>query len=805
MSLRFYFYLCFCLLVQQLPAQQAATADCPYGISGRVYDAETKEPLAYVSVQLEGTAEGIVTDEDGRFNLESLCEQEYDIAFSYLGYKTIKHHHDFHHPFIEIYLAPDEYLLESIVVEATSLQSGISTITTSRLSGQALEAVAAESFGDAVSEIAGVGTLKTGQNIVKPIIHGLHSNRVLLINNGLRHEFQNWGEDHAPEIDPSLIDNIEVVKGAATVRFGPDALGGVILVNPAKVELSSPLRGKLRLHGRTNGRAGEGTAELSKGFKWWSILGGGSWTKQGDLSAADYLLTNTGKEESGYYGELLVHPLAKLDIEASYSHFEQELGVLSGSVFGNLDDLRRAMVVDTPLYTLPFSYDINQPRQAVQHDLYKVGLRYIGEQQSLHLQYGYQINLRQEFGVRRGDAPNIDLELRTQSIDLDWNHPDLGALSGKLGAQWLKKANDNQPGTNTVPFIPNYDEQRLGVYLIESLPLGKSLLEVGLRFDQLESDITGREPDNTIYRNTVLYRNLSGTIGLQFPVGKQATFRSNLGTAWRAPNVAELYRFGQHSFFLEYGLWRYTINEDSDFVSTREGILDQNDREVPSEQGYKWINTYSLKTDKLELELTGYVNYISNFIYSKPAGITRTPRGSFVFFIYDQTDALLWGVDVSSRWTHSPQFTSEAKGSFLWSKQLSPADFFAAQPAPQLTYGLNYQPKISWLSEGQLQIRFDYTFEQFQHPRTITVEEFLFAGQEGIDRFTGDAADFDLLPPPPAFLLTNLRWTSSWKKLHYSLEARNLFNVSYRNYTDRLRYFADDLGRNFLVSLTYHL
>lgn len=802
MFLRFFGLCVFCLVVSGIIAQQTESVDCSYEIHGKVYDAATKEPLAFVSIQLNDTAIGTETTADGTFDILDLCEKEYDLTFSYLGYKTIQHHHDFHHPFLEIYLAPDGYLLESVVVEATSLQGGLETTTSDRLSGLELDAVASESFGDAVSEIAGVGTLKTGQNIVKPIIHGLHSNRVLIINNGLRHEFQNWGEDHAPEIDPSAIDNIEVVKGAATVRFGPDALGGVILASPTKVELSTPLQGKVRLHGRSNGQAGEGTLELGKGFKWWSIQGGGSWTKQGDLNAPNYLLTNTGKEENSYFGELRVHPFAKLDIEASYSTFEQKLGMLSGSVFGNLDDLRRAMQVDTPLYSQPFSYDLGEPRQEVQHDLYKASIRYLGEKQSLSVQYGYQINRRQEYGVRRIEAPNIDLELRTESVDVDWSHPSIGPLSGKLGAQWLKKANDNQPGTNTVPFIPNYDEQRLGVYLIESLELGETLLEAGLRYDIMESDITGREPDNTIYRNTINYRNLSGTIGVKLPVGEQATFRSNLGTAWRAPNVAELYRFGQHSFFLEYGLWRYTINEDFDIVSTSQGILDEEDREVPSEQGYKWINTYSLRQKNLRLEVTGYINYIENFIFSKPAGVTRTPRGVFAFFIYDQTDALLWGLDFQSEWTHSPAFTSKIGGSYLWSRQLNPTDFFAAQPAPQLTYGLTYQPKIPWMSDGRLQLLLDYTFEQSQHPRIITVEEFLFASQQGITRFNPGALDFDILPPPPAYLLTHVRWTSSWKNLQYRFEVRNLFDVSYRNYTDRMRYFADDLGRNFILTIT---
>ncbi len=478
---------------------------------------------------------------------------------------------------------------------------------------------------------------------------------------------------------------------------------------------------------------------------------------------------------------------------------------MSGSVFGNLEDIRQAFVVDTPLLTGPFTYDIDQPRQSVQHTAYKASAKYIGEKQALELRYGHQFNQRQEYGVRRINAPNIDLQLKTQSLDLEWSHPMIGALSGKFGTQYIKKANDNQPGTNTVPFIPNYDEERLGIYLIESMTLGKVQLEAGLRYDRLVADITGREPDNTIYRNTIDYQNISGTLGAKITLSEHASIQTNVGTSWRAPNVAELYRFGQHSFFLEYGLWRYTINEGSDFVSTSQGILDEEDRAVPSEKGYKWITSYTRQGEKLQWKLTGYVNYINNYIFSRPAGITRTPRGFFVFFIYDQADALFAGVDLDVMWKHSDKIESEVRGSFLWSKQLRPSDFLAAQPTPNLGYRFTYKPSIKALQDAQLQLRFDYTLSAYQHPRTISVEEFLFAAQEGIDRFSGGAKDFDLLPPPPSYLLTHVSWSHTSKRTQWRAELRNVFDVRYRNYTDRLRYFADDLGRNFLLTCTVRL
>ncbi len=794
-------YICIAALPFQLMGQKSDS--CNYVLEGKTFDLETSEALPFVNIQIEGTEIGSVTDENGYFRIENLCEKEYDLLFSYIGYKKLKHHHDFHHPFIEIYMAPDQVTLNSIVVEAEANQSDLQTMTASKLNSEDLDEVASESFADVASQITGVNTISTGQNVAKPIIHGLHSNRILIINNGLRHEFQNWGIEHAPEIDPSMIDNLEVVKGAGTVRFGPDALGGVILLNPPKVELSSPLEGKAEVIGKSNGRSYESNLELQKGFKWFTLMGGASYVKQGDLSAPDYLLTNTGKEEYSYYGGFRVHPFANLDIEGYYSRFNQQLGILRASNFGNLDDLQRALESEQPLIIDSFSYDITSPYQDVQHDLFKASAKYVGGQHAINIQYGYQINKRREFGVRRSDAPNINLELVTESIDLDYRHPDIGILSGKIGVQWQIQANDNQPGTNTVPFIPNFDQERLGVYLIETLNFDKSAIEIGLRYDYMDAYIVGREPDNTIYRNTVVYKSMTATLGYKTQLGEGETFRTNFGTAWRPPNVAELYRFGQHSFFLEYGLWRYTINEEFDVVSTSGGILTEEERPVPTELGYKWINTFEIQKPNFRAEITGYINYLENYINSRPAGLTRTPRGFFLFFINEQTDALFWGIDASAEVKHSKQLSSIIRGSYLWSRDVRRNSNFVGQPPMKLSYDVKFSPMIKGLDRNNFRLNLSYTFEPFQVPRILTIDEFLFANSNGINRFTEDSSNFDIAPPPDGFFLANFSWRASFQRLGWHFQVRNIFNTSYRNYTDRLRYFADDLGRNFILGLSY--
>ena len=802
MNLRIIIATCF-LLLGVLTLNSQSQEDCDFKIEGRVFDLLTKKPLPFVTIQVSGTIIGASSNDNGFFLIENICEKEDDLVFSSIGYKDTYHHHDFHHPEMEIYLAEEQYNLDGITVEAKKSEADLQSMSSSKLTGDDLKSVQSESLGDIANQFTGVGVLNTGQNISKPIIHGLHSNRVLVINNGIRHEFQNWGVDHAPEIDPSLSNEIEVVKGAATVRFGPDALGGVILVNPSKLEMSTPFKGNISLLGKSNGRSGEASVGLQKGFKWLSIAANAAFTKQGDLHAPNYQLTNTGKEDRSYSGRFRIHPSPEVDIEGYYSHVDQNIGILLGSTFGNLDDVERALESEIPLLTGPFSYEIRQPRQEISHDLFKLNGKYIGKHQSFGFQYGYQINKRREFGLRRGEAPTIDLELRTHSLDLNWFHPQIGPFTGKLGVQGLTQKNDNNPGTNTVPFIPNYDQKRLGIYLIETYEWGRNLLELGARYDYLDSYIVGREPDNTIFRNDLTYQNFSSTIGFKTHLPNRQTFRSNFGTAWRAPNVAELYRFGQHSFFLEYGLWRYTIDDRFDFVVTTEGILDEDDRPVDPEVGYKWINTYEIEKNNFRAELTGYINYVENFIMTSPGGITRTPRGVFIYYITDQANALFWGIDVTTELTHNPIFSSKLRGSYLWSKQISNDDFFVEQPPANLQYQLSVQPKIKGLNNLRILADVNYTFEQFQHPRILSFDEFINAFQLDIERFTGNAKDFDILPPPSGYLLANISVLTTWNNFEFQFGVKNLFNTSYRSNTDRLRYFADGVGRNVHFGLSY--
>lgn len=796
-------------LSSMLYAQSDRTSSgdsCIYHFEGYVRDIRSKQPLPFATVQIEGTNKGAVADERGHFSFDNLCQNEFDVVVSNVGYKQAVHHHDPYHDMPNIFLASDSITLQSITIEGKAQPGQLFSGTVESLSSDEIEKYHAQNLGDLVSNITGVSMLSTGQNVVKPIIHGLHSNRILIINNGVRHEFQSWGEEHAPEIDVSLIDHISVVKGAATVRYGPEALGGVLLINPPPMDLRTEWQGNVGFTGKSNGRSGESSFQLQKGYRRVALLAQASYLIQGDLQTPDYILSNTGKRESsiGLGGR---YHWRRLDFSAYYSHFAQNLGILRGSITGNLDDLVYAMEREQPQPTFPFTYAINNPHQEVQHDMIKLNGRWNGENQSVEVQYAYQVNNRQEYDVRRGnnnELPSIDLILSSQTLDIDWKHPDFGKWQGNAGVQGLYQVNQNQPGTNTVPFIPNFDNSRIGLYIIEARSFGTNRLEVGARYDYQYSAIRGRKPDNVIFRNEISYQNVTATIGLVHEIKEGQTFRTNIGTAWRPPNISELYSYGKHGASYEYGIWRYTLGENN-AISTQE-VLSQSEKPVFSEVGLKWIGTYEVTSDKMQSEVTAYANYIQNYMYTRPFGITNTIRGALPYFIYDQDDALLAGVDASIMLMHTSELSSTLKGSYLWAKNISKDDYFVGMPPAKLAYQLSKQwQKFAFFDQSSVDLSLSYTFRQFQAPRVISAGTILEAERNNENIFAENDAIFDYMPAPSAYFLGNLSWSGQVNHIALSLQIKNILNKTYRSYTNRLRYFADETGRNFVVSVKYFL
>src|SRR5205085_544203 len=101
--------------------------------------------------------------------------------------------------------------------------------STAVISGAALEKTRGKSFTAALADVPGVVELKAATGVAKPIIRGQFGRRLLILVDDVRHRSQEWGIEHAPEIDPFIADAIRIVRGPGGVRYGSDAIGGAVL------------------------------------------------------------------------------------------------------------------------------------------------------------------------------------------------------------------------------------------------------------------------------------------------------------------------------------------------------------------------------------------------------------------------------------------------------------------------------------------------------------------------------------------------------------------------------------------------
>jgi iron complex outermembrane receptor protein len=785
----------------------AQNADsCTYEMKGIILDADTEEVLQYVAVNIKGTQHFSLTDTNGEFHIKKLCNSSNTLIISCLGYcdTTCQHFYEYNQrPFI--YLKKEKNYLETInITAARTKEAGTASISQRSLNKEVLSLNPTQSLAAALSEVEGVTFTSTGNNVQLPVIHGLYGNRVLILNNGIKHGFQNWGSDHAPEIDISTANRVTVLKGAAGVRYGPEALGGAIIVDANPLLLTQPFKAKIGTGYQTNGKGYFANSEISQGLDKWSYHLGVNYNRIGDRQTPDYSLTNTGKEERAINGGLGYH-LKDLDFKIYYSYLNQNLGLLRSSIADSGTAFVRAINSDKPIIINEFSYDINQPSQLVQHHLGKVEVdwRYTDDAK-LTLRIGSQLNKREEYDVRRNaELPIFDLDLITNDFQLDWKHPDWFQLNGLVGLQVFTQNNDNNPGTQTTPFIPNYNTFRFSAFAIESYKKSKNTFELGIRLDHEYNNVRGRETSQNIFRDNYNFTNLTASLGYIRQISNNTTFRTNLGTAWRTPNVAELYSFGQRGFKSSFGLLRYYFSDENEIGKLKtDKVIALEESNVVPEIGYKFINEWRTQKKTNTYTFTAYTHYIQNFIFERPLAIIGTIRGPMPVFINDQADALFVGTDFSwqKEWSNSVNGTLGM--SYLLPMNIDKKESLINQPPITMNYQLVWKMPTLWKStSSQLSLKPSYTFNQFQAPRTIRPEDLI----DGSVIITPDSEVFDFKDAPSGYFLFDIAWQLKSDRFNVGLSIQNVFNTRYRNYLNEMRYFADEPGINFLLSINYFL
>ncbi|RED45865.1 TonB-dependent receptor [Seonamhaeicola aphaedonensis] len=795
----------------------AHTQNCTYTFIGEVKDFHDGTPMSGATVYIETLNSYTTTDINGKFSVKNICNGKLILVISHIGCETQRLDVDINGDTFRV-IDMEHHIeeLHEVKVSGVAPKKLTKTAQETQLNTKTLERFSALNLGDALREISGVSSINTGNSIVKPIINGLHSSRISVITNGVLLQDQEWGIEHAPNVDLNSAGSINVIKGANALAYSGDAIGGVVILKPLGISLKDSLYGKTILTGQTNGRGYNVTTSITKTWKGgWFASGQASKKGFGDFEAPDYLLTNTGLNTRAFNLSAGYKTFEK-GFSFNYSHLKNEIGILRSAHIGSINDLVNAINNSDPILIEDFSYDINSPRQNVTHQILKAEyykrFKRFGR---FEIQYDYQYNQRFEYDVRRSDdnKPAIDLNLRTHSIRTGLKLDSNLKTVYNFGIHLRYQNNFANPETGIRRLIPDYDRYDVGVFAISNLKWGENTdLDFGLRYDfnridaqkfyltsrWLERDysndfnniiigsVFGREIQygvidfdaqqlltNPVYN----FNNFSASAGISHKINKAQTLIFNYGLSQRSPNPSELFSDGLHHSAARIELGDLRIKQET---SNRFGA------------------TYQLNLEQLDLNIEGFLNNIKDFIQLVPFSTEQTIRGAFPVWNYEQTNAFLFGIDFGATYKINEQWNLSNKSSFIKGRDTKAKTALIDIPSFRTNNILEYNNK-KWL-DFNASLESEWVFRQNDFPN------FNF---ETLNPTTQQMVLVDISTPPPAYNLLHFRSDvtvplSEKTNLNIGLTVFNIMDTSYREYLNRLRYFADDLGRNFMLQIKFN-
>ena len=317
---------------------------------------------------------------------------------------------------------------------------------------------------ESLTKVGGVSTLSTGPAISKPVIRGLGYNRVLTINDGVRQEGQQWGDEHGIEVDEASVNKIELLKGPASIIYGSDAMAGVVNIITNVPVQNNTIKANIGSNIQTNNRLRTFNANIGgnkNGFNW------NVYTS--NKAAADYKNKYDGYVFNSKFNEHNIGGYAGYNGNWGYSHllissFNLKAGLIegerdaSGYFLKSIAGGNTAVATDADFKSttpqIPFQH-IRHFKIAADNNI-KFGKDY------LTFNIGFQQNQREEFG--NPDDLNeraLFFDLKTFTYTAQYHFADKKGWKTSLGVNGMQQNNTNK---GVEQLIPNYNLFDFGTY-----------------------------------------------------------------------------------------------------------------------------------------------------------------------------------------------------------------------------------------------------------------------------------------------------------------------------------------------------
>jgi iron complex outermembrane recepter protein len=624
-----------------------------FQLSGKVTSTDGEE-LVGAAVFIHELNRGTTTNIDGYYQINNIKRGVYHLHITYLGYastdKTIRINQDVELNFI---LHPTMLELKEIFVEAFPFKSGPieQSLSVEIVDKSFLDKNAGNTLVNSLEKLPGVSAINTGVGVAKPVIRGMSFNRIMVKEQGIKQEGQQWGADHGLEIDQYNVERVEVLKGPGSLIYGSDAMGGVMNIEPAPLPDRGVIRGGTYGVYKSNNDL-YGTSTMAEGnindhilrlrvstqdFADYKVPAENFTYNSQILPIHDNRLKNTAGRERNLYALAGVKKNWGYST-LSFSSFNQNIGMFPGAV-----GVPRS-------YSLQPDDDIRNidlPRQVIRHNKVISNTNIQIKQHWLEVDLGYQHNDRREESLPHvhgvGPTPSgnlaLGLNLHTYTANARLHLQEGEKLKGIYGFN-LQHQQNHKSGFEFL--LPDFSSYTAGLFTYQEYRLNHEVfLNGGIRYDIGHHNI--QEHLQPVYldrvsissydqRNPDIVRtfyNVSGATGVSYLPMHNLNLKLNLGSSFRFPTPMELASNGIH-----HGYFRHERGRS----------------DLKSERGYHLDITGSFNTKSFHINASPFFNYFHNYIYLQPSRHFSPLPGGGQLWEFTQTDAHLMGFEVAADW-----------------------------------------------------------------------------------------------------------------------------------------------------------
>ena len=523
------------------------------------------------------------------------------------------------------------------------------TAPISIISGKELRQTTSTNIIDAIAKQPGIAQITTGSGISKPIIRGLGYNRIIVMNEGIRQEGQQWGDEHGIEIDPQNVNSVEILKGPASLMYGSDAMAGVLILHGAPTLPEGEMKAQVASEYQTNNGLFDYSLNFAgnqKGFVW-----DGRFT---DKYAHAYKNKYDGYVPGSQFQERAGRLMLGLNRPWGHSHLTMTAFHQTPSIVeGERDEMTGELECTTDNVK---TYAKALPFQQIKHykavwdnafNLRKGWLKAI---------IGYQQNQRQEF-EEEADEYELFFKLHTVTYDLrylsqEWNG---WKIAGGINGMWQQSLNLGEES-----LIPEYKLFDIGAYATVSRSIDDWTLNGGLRYDNRHLDFHSRN-----------FSGATGSIGAVWNANEHLNLRLNMARGFRAPNMSELGSDGIHEGTLRYEMGNPDLKPE-----------------------YSWQADLGLDftSQYISAQIALFANRIENYIFAKR--IDQVMEEGFRTYEYTQGNARLLGFEAGIDFHPIHKVHFQNTFSFVDAQQMhanEEAKYLPMTPAPRWTSELKYE------------------------------------------------------------------------------------------------------------------